>query len=212
MMREVMHIGRWSMIPNGVPLETFAFNPRVADNAPLVFLGRLEEIKGPHLAIEIARQAGAPLILAGNVPDAHREWFRARVEPHIDNDQIRYVGPVDDVQKNALLGAARALLMPILWEEPFGIVMAEAMACGAPVLGFDRGAVPEVVEDGVTGFVRGDVDGMVATVGRIGEIDRAACRARVEAHYSDHSVVEAYLNLYRRLVADSIDEPACASA
>jgi glycosyltransferase involved in cell wall biosynthesis len=200
MMREAMHIGRWSMIPNGVPLENYDFNPTVANDAPLAFLGRLEEIKGPHLAIEIARRAGAPLILAGNVPKAHRAWFRSHVEPQIDGDRIRYIGPVDDAQKNALLGAARALLMPILWEEPFGIVMAEAMACGAPVLGLNRGAVPEVVEDGVTGFVRQDVDGLIEAVGQISEIDRPACRARVEAFYSDQAVVESYISLYRTMI------------
>ncbi len=199
MMRPVEHIGRWSMIPNGVPLGAYAFNPHVPADAPLVFLGRIEEIKGPHLAIEIARRAGAPLVLAGNVPDAHRAWFEAKVAPHIDGRRVRYVGAVDDVQKNALLGAARAMLMPILWEEPFGIVMAEAMACGTPVLGLDRGAVAEVVDDGVTGFVRGDVDELVEAVRRLDEIDRAACRGRVEAVYSDTAVVEAYLALYYQL-------------
>jgi glycosyltransferase involved in cell wall biosynthesis len=200
MMSPVKHIGRWSMIPNGVPLETYGFNPDVVASAPLVFLGRLEEIKGPHLAIEIARRSGAPLILAGNVPDDHRAWFESAVSPHIDGERISYVGPVDDAQKSALLGQARALLMPILWEEPFGIVMAEAMACGTPVLGLARGAVPEVVEDGVTGFVRPDIDGLVEAVGRIGEIDRSACRGRVEKIYSDRAVIEAYLELYRELI------------
>jgi glycosyltransferase involved in cell wall biosynthesis len=200
MMGPVKHIGRWSMIPNGVPLETYGFSSDVAADAPLVFLGRLEEIKGPHLAIEIARRTGAPLILAGNVPHAHRAWFESAVAPHIDGKRISYVGPVDDAQKSALLGQARALLMPILWEEPFGIVMAEAMACGAPVLGLARGAVPEVVEDGVTGFVRPEINGLVEAVGRLGEIDRAACRSRVEANYSDKAVVESYVSLYNSLL------------
>jgi glycosyltransferase involved in cell wall biosynthesis len=90
--------------------------------------------------------------------------------------------------------------MPILWEEPFGIVMAEALACGTPVLGLRRGAVPEVVEDGVTGFVRGDVDGLVDAVGRLGELDRRACRERAERMFSDHAIVEAYLDVYRKLI------------
>lgn len=201
MMRSVEPIGRWAMIPNGVPLETYPFTPSVPVDAPLMFLGRVEEIKGPHLAIEIARRAGAALVIAGNVPDEHRAWFEAHVAPHIDGRRVTYVGPVDDARKSELLGQARALLMPILWEEPFGIVMAEAMACGTPVLGFDRGAVAEVVDDGVTGFVRRDVDGLVDAVSQIGKIDRSACRARVERHYSDRAVVEAYLDLYRRRVA-----------
>lgn len=200
MMRDVAHIGRWHMAPNGVPLSTYDFAPAVAADAPLVFLGRIEEIKGPHLAIEIARRSGARLIIAGNIPDAHRAWYEAHVAPHIDGVQITYVGPVDDVQKNALLGQARAFLMPILWEEPFGIVMAEAMACGTPVIGTPRGAVPEVVVDGVTGFVRPDVEGMAEAVGRLGELDRAASRARVEQLYSDDAVTEAYLAIYRGMI------------
>ena len=116
--------------------------------------------------------------------------------PHLDGDWVRYVGPVDDVQKSELLGAARALLMPILWEEPFGIVMAEALACGTPVLGLDRGAVEEVVDDGVTGFVRPDVEGLIATVARLREINRNACRARAESLFSGDAMVEGYLNVY----------------
>jgi glycosyltransferase involved in cell wall biosynthesis len=199
MSAHVEHIGRWHMVPNGVPLDTYAFQPEVEADAPLVFLGRLEEIKGPHLAIEAAKRTGARLILAGNIPEAHQAWFDAHVAPHLDGRQIRYVGPVDDAQKNALLGQARAFLMPILWEEPFGIVMAEALACGTPVIGLARGAVPEVVEDGVSGFVREDLDGIVEAIGRIGEIDRAACRERVEKHYSDRAVVQGYLRVYRQM-------------
>lgn len=200
MMRQVEPIGCTSVVPNGVPLDLFHFSPLVARDAPLVFLGRIEKIKGPHLAIEIARRVGMPLIIAGNIPDGARAWFDIHVAPHIDGRHVRYIGPVDDRQKNELLGAARAFLMPILWEEPFGIVMTEAMACGAPVLGFNRGAVPEVVEDGVTGFVREDVDGLVEAMRDIGKIDRAACRARVEALYSADTVVEGYLQLYRRIL------------
>ena len=108
---------------------------------------------------------------------------------------------MNDTEKNELLGCARALLMPILWDEPFGIVMAEAMACGTPVLGLSRGAVPEVVEHGVTGFVADDVDGLVAAAGRLQEINRAACRARVERLFSDASAVEAYLAVYSEMLS-----------
>lgn len=201
MTREAGAIGRWHMIPNGVPLARYALRDSVEAHAPLVFLGRLEEIKGPHLAIEVAKASGARLVLAGNVPDAHRGWFEAKVAPHIDGEQIRYVGPVDDAQKNALLGSARALLMPILWEEPFGIVMAEAMACGAPVIGLARGAAPEVVEHGVTGFMAAGVSDMVAAVARLPAIDRRRCRERVERLYSDRAVVEGYLAVYAQLLA-----------
>jgi glycosyltransferase involved in cell wall biosynthesis len=201
MMHDVVDVGTWRLVFNGVPLSRYKFRPHADPAAPLVFLGRVEEIKGPHLAIEIARRSGVPLVIAGNIPAEHRGWYEGQIAPHVDGKNVVYIGPVNDVRKNELLGRARALLMPVLWEEPFGIVMVEAMACGTPVLGLARGAVPEVVEHGVTGFVCGDVDGMVAADGRIGEIDRAACRARVERMFSDAAVVESYLAVYTEMVA-----------
>jgi glycosyltransferase involved in cell wall biosynthesis len=200
MSKDVEGIGRWHMVPNGVDMKTYDFQPATTSDAPLVFLGRLEEIKGPHLAIEIARGTGSRLILAGNIPEEHRTWFDAVVRPQIDDAQISYIGPVDDAQKNKLLGGARAFLMPILWEEPFGIVMAEALACGAPVLGLRRGAVPEIVEEGVTGFVSDDVDGLVEAVARIGQIDRKQCRRVAEQRYSEEAVVGGYLSVYRQML------------
>jgi glycosyltransferase involved in cell wall biosynthesis len=188
-------------VPNGVPLDTYTFRGDVDASAPLVFLGRLEEIKGPHLAIEIARRTGLSLILAGNIPDAHRAWFDKHVAPHIDNTQIRYIGQVNDAEKNVLLGGAKAFLMPIMWEEPFGIVMAEAMACGTPVLGLRRGAVPEVVEHETTGFVVDTVDELVAAIDLLPSLSRAACRARVERLYSDAAVTEGYTNIYSQMVS-----------
>ena len=200
MIQHVKHIGRWSMIPNGVPLDAYTFHATVAPDAPLVFLGRIEEIKGPHLAIEIARRAGRRLIIAGNIPNEKRDWVETHVLPHVDGDRVRYIGPVDDVQKNTLLGDAAAFLMPILWEEPFGIVMAEAMACGTPVLGLSRGAVPEVVQHGVTGFVERDIDGLVAAIGHLATLDRSVCRARVEHLFSDTAVVNGYLAVYHEML------------
>jgi glycosyltransferase involved in cell wall biosynthesis len=202
MMRDVPSTGQWSMVPNGVPLNAYHLVREVAPDAPLVFLGRVEEIKGPHIAIEIAKRAGRSLVIAGNIPEEKRAWVEAMVLQHVDGHHIRYVGPVDDAQKNVLLGQASALLMPILWDEPFGIVMAEAMACGTPVLGFPRGAVPEVVEDNVTGFIRPDADGLIEVVGLLSSIDRSACRARVERLYSQDAVVEGYLAVYRSRLRD----------
>jgi len=203
MMEGVSDIGTWRLVFNGVPLASYDFRADPGPGAPLVFLGRIEEIKGPHLAIEIARRAALPLIIAGNVPTEHRAWFESNIAPHIDGERVRYVGPVDDAAKNALLGSARALLMPILWEEPFGIVMAEGMACGTPVLGLARGAVPEVVEDGISGFVADTIDGLVDAVKKIDRIDRAACRARVERLFSDDAVTEGYLAVYREMISSS---------
>ena len=200
MMQPVADIGRWHLVPNGVPLATYSFVANPGPDAPLMFLGRVEAIKGPHLAIEVARRSGLPLVIAGNVPPEHQGWFDAHIAPHLD-DHIRYVGPVDDERKAELLGRARALLMPILWDEPFGIVMAEAMACGTPVLGFRRGAVPEVVEQGVSGLVVDDLDQLVAAVPQLAGLNRRACRSRVEACYSETAVAEAYLSLYRQRLA-----------
>ena len=189
---------------NGVPLSTYTFRDRVEPDAPLVFLGRVERIKGAHTAIEIARQSGRRLVIAGNVSDD--AYFESEVRPHL-TDRIEYVGPVDDAQKNELLGSALAFLMPIEWEEPFGIVMAEALACGTPVIGTPRGSVPEVVIEGETGFVRDTVAGLAAAVGQAGNLDRAACRADCEARFSDRAIVDAYIDVYHERI-DAARDPS----
>lgn len=189
------------VIYNGVPTDTYEFRGSVSSDAPLVFLGRVEEIKGPHLAVEIARRSGRRLVIAGNIPDdeAHRVFFDTHVAPYVDGHQVQYIGPVNDWEKNELLGKAAALLMPILWEEPFGIVMAEALACGTPVIGLNRGSVPEIVYHEVNGFVCKSVDEMVAAVGRLDEINRSACRSVMEEKFSDVAVIGAYESLYYKL-------------
>jgi glycosyltransferase involved in cell wall biosynthesis len=181
-------------------MRTYTFRAEVEKNAPLVFLGRIEPVKGTHLAIEVARRSGMPLVIAGNIPDEHHEYFGTQIAPHLDGVSISYVGPVNDVEKNSLLGRARAFLMPIQWDEPFGIVMAEALACGTPVIGLKRGSVPEVVADGVTGFVCADVREMVEAAGRVDQLDRSACRVRAEAMFSEDTIVEGFLRVYRRLI------------
>ena len=183
---------------NGVPLDTYTFQPRVEDDAPLVFLGRVERIKGAHTAVDVAEASGRRLVIAGNISD--QAYFDHEVRPRL-SDRITYAGPVDDVQKNELLGGALAFLMPIEWEEPFGIVMAEALACGTPVIGTPRGSVPEVVVEGETGFVRDTVAGLAEAVGQAHRLDRAACRADCEARFSDRAIVDAYEALYRERIA-----------
>jgi glycosyltransferase involved in cell wall biosynthesis len=187
---------------NGVSLDTYDFQPSVAEDAPLVFLGRIAPVKGTHTAVEVARCSGRRLVIAGNVPDEQQRFFHEEIEPHLDGKQVRYVGPVDDEEKNNLLGQAAAFLMPIEWEEPFGIVMAEAMACGTPVIGTRRGAVPEVVEEGTTGFVGESVEDLVAAVGCIDELDRSATRDRCERLFSDRAVVDGYESLYEGMIDD----------
>jgi glycosyltransferase involved in cell wall biosynthesis len=199
----VQHLGRWTVIYNAVPVDRFECRVTAEPDAPLTFLGRIEAIKGTHLAIDVARRAGRKLVIAGNVPDAaeHQEYFRSRVAPAVDGRNVVYAGAVDDRAKSDLLSRSAALLMPVVWEEPFGIVMAEALACGTPVIGLSRGAVPEVVDEGVTGFVCGDVDAMVAAVGRLDTLDRAACRRAAEQRFSGPALVAAYESLYARVLA-----------
>lgn len=187
-------------IHNGVPVNAYTFRDQVAADAPLVFLGRIEPIKGAHVAIEVARRSGRKLVIAGNVPVEAAQYFSEQIEPHVDGQQIQYVGPVNDEQKNKLLGEAAAFLMPILWDEPFGIVMAEALACGTPVIGLNRGAVPEVVQDGLNGFQCSTTDDMVTAVSRLNRLSRYDARRTMEEKFSDKTIVEAYLKLYHQVI------------
>jgi glycosyltransferase involved in cell wall biosynthesis len=165
----------------------------------LLFLGRFCPDKGAHLAIDAARAAGWSLVLAGKLNEpAEREYFEEAVRPRLGRG-VTYVGEADAEMKRELYGAASALVFPICWEEPFGLVMIEAMACGTPVIAFRRGSVPEVVESGVTGFVVDGPDEMVAAIGRVGELDRAACRRRVEQHFDLPVMVDGYERVFRQL-------------
>lgn len=190
--------GRWTVIPNGVPLASYPFAARVPVEAPLVFLGRLDRVKGAHAAIAIARRAGRALILAGNIADD--TYYQQEIRPHCDGRRIAYIGPVDDREKQRLLSRAAALLFPVEWDEPFGIVLVEALACGTPVLAFRRGAVPEVIDHGVTGWLGDTVEELAEAVGRIDHWARAQCRRAVETRFSDQVIVDAYERLYRSSV------------
>jgi glycosyltransferase involved in cell wall biosynthesis len=189
----------WTAIPNFVDVARFTFVPRVPADAPLVFLSRVESIKGPHLAIEAARRTGKRLVIAGNHSATPQEalYWREQVAPALGKDGIEYCGPVDDVQKNALLGRAAALLVPVQWEEPFGIVFAEALACGTPVISSPRGALPEIVTSGENGFLTVDSDGLVDAIRRIGTIQRSRCRSIAEHRYSAPVIVAAYEKMYK---------------
>ena len=190
--------GRWMTVYNGVDLRLYSPTAAVDGDAPLVFLGRLERIKGAHTAIDIARRAKRRLVIAGNRVDSPeaRAYFETEIRPHVDGQHVLYVGAVDDHAKNALLGRAAALLMPIEWEEPFGIVMVEAMACGTPVVGFRRGAVPEVVEDGRTGAVVGNAEDALAAIDRVRQLNRLDVRARCERRFGYSVIADAYERLY----------------
>lgn len=185
---------------NGVDLDRYTFVEQVPNNAPLMFLGRIEPIKGAHTAIRAAKASGRRLILAGNVPPEAKSYFDTEIKPHIDGRQIEYVGPVDDVTKNRLLGQSAALLMPIEWNEPFGIVMAEALACGTPVVGYPQGAVREVIKDGHNGFLTSDLKQLMQGITAINQIPRANCRRSCENRFAANVIVGKYEKLYRQLI------------
>lgn len=191
--------GYWKGIHNCVVFNKFQLT--YIDNtsdAPLVFLGRIERIKGCHTAIEVAKAAGKKLIIAGNISKLSDEiqYFENEIKPHIDGINVEFVGEVNDVQKNELLGKSIAFLMPIEWNEPFGIVMIEAMACGTPVIAFPYGSVPEVVEEGITGFVVKDRQEMIDAVAKINKIDRSICRQTAERRFDASVIANQYLSLF----------------
>lgn len=187
---------RWAAtVYNAIPVDGWPFRARKDDY--LLAFGRVCEDKGFHLAIEVARRTGLRLLMAGVVQDWYRDYYEQRIAPHVDGERIVYLGEVGDDEKRELFAGARAFLFPILWPEPFGIVMIEAMAAGTPVIALRDGSVPEVVEDGVGGFVCADVDEMVAAVGRLGEIDPEACRASVARRFSVEAMAAGYEAVYR---------------
>jgi len=189
-------IGTWRVIPYAVPVHRYRFVPTQPDEAPLVFLGRIEEARGTHLAIDLACQTGRRLIIAGKAPDHAKEYFERDVLPWIDGRTISCVGEVDDEQKNELLGRAGALIVPSLGDESCGLEMAEALACGTPVIGLGRGAVPEAVEHGRTGFVCDGLTEMADAVEHLTTISRAHCREAAEARFSESALVRAYEDVY----------------
>lgn len=202
--RQINHIGQVTAIYNSVDMDDYQFNAEVNTDAPLVFLGRIQQEKGTAIAIEIALKTNKKLIIAGNIPDEpiHQQYFNEQIRPFIDQDQIKYIGPVNNIQKNELLGKACAMLMPVTWDEPFGIVMAEALACGTPVIGFNRGAIPEVVTNESTGFVCSNINEMMEGVNNISALSRSQCRQVAEEKFSSAVMARQYEELYR-LVSSS---------
>jgi glycosyltransferase involved in cell wall biosynthesis len=184
-------------IHHGVNLDAYHL-PAREDRRYLAFLGRIAPVKGTHLAIQIAQRTSIPLKIAGEVQPMFQSYFDSEVKPHLDGKFIEYIGPVGLAEKNDLLGGALALVFPIQWHEPFGLVMTEAMACGAPVLAMRGGSVDEVVRDGVSGFVCDSVNEMVEAVQQL-PLDAAAVRAYVAKHFSQERMVEKYVKLYTKL-------------
>lgn len=191
-------VGRLPPVHHGIDVETYPFADR--GSGYLLFLGRFAPNKGPDVAIEVARRTGRRLVLAGKVDAADEAFFGSSVAPAIDGRRVVAVGEVDAAEKRRLLRDADALLFPISWDEPFGLVMVEALATGTPVVAFRRGSVPEIVEDGETGFVVDDLEAMVRAVGRIGELSRERCRRAAETRFSVGRMVADYERLYAHVV------------
>jgi glycosyltransferase involved in cell wall biosynthesis len=180
---------------HGVDVDGLPFNPDGGDD--LVAFGRIHPDKGTHTAIEIARRAGRRLIICGIVQD--RRYFAEMVEPRIDGDRVVYRGPVGPQGRGEVLGAAAALLHPIVFAEPFGLAVVESMVCGTPVVAYRKGSMPEVVDEGVTGRLVGTVDEAVEAVAGIGGIDRSACRIRARERFGAGRMVDDYLRIYRKV-------------
>jgi len=172
-----------------------------AEGNYVLFLGRMAADKGAHRAIQIARKAGIRIYLAAKMREPwEMRYFSEQVEPLLGSD-AHYLGEVSHERKLELLSEASALLFPIRWNEPFGMVMIEALACGTPVLAFPEGAAPEVVDDGRTGFLCADEDEMVQAIGRIGELNRYDCRLAVEGYFSTSRMVAEHIELFESMIA-----------
>lgn len=174
--------------------------PTRAGNS-VCFVGRLSEVKGPHIAIDVAEAAGVPIQVAGRThkDDADPGFVSRELLPRLERPHVNYLGAIGMERKRTLFCDAGALLMPLTWEEPFGLVMLEAMLCGCPVIAFPRGSAPELIEDGVTGFLVDDAQAMVEVIrNRLADFDREECRARAAARLGRDRMVEAYENLYER--------------
>lgn len=199
--RAPLPMARWAgTVYHGLPADLYTFRAEGGDY--LVFLGRISPEKGPEQAIEIAVKADMPLKIAAKVDEVDREYFEERVKPLLAHPLVEFVGEVDERGKNELLGGARALVFPICWPEPFGLVMIEAMACGTPVIAFPCGSVPEVIDNGVSGFIVDSIDEAVRMVGKLPELDRATVRATFEARFTSNRMATDYLELYRRQLED----------
>jgi glycosyltransferase involved in cell wall biosynthesis len=196
-------LGAIDAIPNPIDLQAWPLQERKGDY--LLWIGRMTPEKGPHRAIAAARAVDVPLVLAGVIQPGQQAFFDQEVAPHLDGDRVRFVGEVTGSAKRSLFARARGLLMPIRWDEPFGMVMVEALACGTPVIAFRAGAASEIVVDGKTGFLVDDERAMVDAVGRLQRIDARECRAWVSRHCDVEVVAAAYERTYLSVVVQSVE-------
>src|SRR5437773_3265902 len=197
--RQPLPWANWqTTIYHGLPKDLFVFRPNQGDY--LAFLGRISPEKRVDRAIEVAKRASMPLKIAAKIDRADRRYFKRDIEPLLAQSHVEWVGEISDQQKNEFLGNAYALLFPIDWPEPFGLVMIEAMACGTPIIAYDRGSVPEVMENGVTGFVVRALDDAVEATRQVRNVSRAGCREVFEQHFTVTRMANDYMNVYEWVV------------
>jgi glycosyltransferase involved in cell wall biosynthesis len=189
--------GKWEVVYNAIDFSKYTLVENVPEDAPLIFLGRIEKVKGCHTAIKVALETGNRLIIAGNISPLKEEqvYFESEIKPFIDGKRIQYVGPIDDQKKNYYLGQAKALLFPIEWNEPFGMVMIEAMACGTPVVAYKKGSVSEVVDVGVTGYSCNNYRDFAHNLSSVYFLDRKICRIHSRNRFDVSTVAKQYLSI-----------------
>ena len=197
-------------IHHGLPVDLYAAGS-AQRSSYLAFLGRICPEKRPDRAIEIAKRSGMPLKIAAKVDRVDQAYFENVIRPLLDDPGVEFIGEIAEHEKSAFLGDALGLLFPIDWPEPFGLVLIEAMACGTPVIAWDCGSVPEVIEDGLTGFIVGDMEGAVDAVSKLDGLDRAAIRVRFEQRFTAERMAKDYVAVYRSLIT-ALDLPLARSA
>lgn len=194
------HLNWQRTVYHGVPAHLYRFRAEPGDY--LAFLGRISPEKRVDRAIEIAQRAGIPLKIAAKIDKADREYYERIIAPKMKSPLVEYIGEIGEHEKSEFLGGAKALLFPIDWPEPFGLVMIEAMACGTPVIAYPHGSVPEVVEHGRTGFIVNSIEEAVRAVERLGELDRCHCRQRFEERFTVERMAAEYVEVYRGLLSE----------
>jgi glycosyltransferase involved in cell wall biosynthesis len=199
--RQVASDFNWAgTVYNGINVSSFPFQVRKAPF--LLFLGRVLPEKGVDIAVQVARQSGMPLVLAGIFQSESQPYFDTFIKPYVDGNHIQWLGPADQTRKRELLSQAAAVLVPSRWEEPFGLIMVEALACGTPVLTFRRGAAPEIIQHEQTGFIVDTVDEMIQCISHLDTIAPHACRNDAEKRFSSQMMAESYLKIYQKTIAE----------
>ncbi len=194
---EELKIRDFSVIYNGLPMSHYPFS--LDHDGYLLFVGRISLEKGTHIAIEAAQKSGLPLIIAAKLDEPDVKYFRKYIKPHL-RDNIQWVGEVDEVDRNRLMSRALCFLHPVTWNEPFGLTMIEAMACGSPVVGFDKGSVPEIVKHGTTGYVVTNISSLLDAIKKIDKISRKYCRDYSLQEFSADKMTDEYELLYKKIL------------